>query len=601
MIRPMGAPPTVLSAMRFRGKAAVLQIARGIRDVRAGVKRYRRGDARADDVLLAESVGELWGRGGEANPHERALTLGKVQNLRVAVRRIDGVVVPGGAVFSFWQHVGRATARAGFVRGRELREGCVVPSVGGGLCQLSNALYDAALRAGFDIVERHAHTAVVPGSLAEIGRDATVFWNYVDLQFRARHRVRIEARLTADTLIVRFWAAPAHGIVSGRGAGPAAGGAGASRATGDCATCAVERCFRHIALHRAPATAERTAFLLDAYWPEYDAYVTSVAQRRDVAIVPIDGRRRRTEKYRWDTSRVDTALESPVLMVLRAYRSRHVARQGADRQRLLLAWADRMATRFASQLSYDVGHLVVMQHLLPALSAGGHLGGRTYDVLMTGLPMRNVQAALDAAFARHPQSPTLHDFRADPRLVDAEQRALAGARAVVTPHAAVAALFGSRAVHVPWTVPRPLGIDRQPSFRASIPAVVFPSSTLGRAGAYELREVARDLGVRVLLTGDDLEGAGFWDGVSTERCASFGVALAGAACVALPAYVENQPRRLLLAAAMGVPVVASDACGLGALANLTTVRAGDVAALQAALAAVCGAARRSAEVLSSHG
>jgi len=587
--------------MRFRGKVAVLQIARRFRDLRAGVKRYRRADARDDDVLLAESVGALWGGSG-ANPHEQALTLGKVQNLRVAVRGIDGVVVPGSAVFSFWRQVGRATARAGFVRGRELREGCVVPSVGGGLCQLSNALYDAALRAEFEIVERHAHTAVVPGSLAEVGRDATVFWNYVDLQFRARHAVRIEARLTADTLIVRFWApATARGVAfvrdggagvvsagDGGGAAPTVRSAVTRRPTGDCATCAVEQCFRHVALHRAPAAAERTAFLLDAYWPEYDAYVASVAQRRDVMVVPVDGRRRRLGKYRWDTSGVDLVLESPVLMLLRAYRSRGVARHGAERQRLLLAWADRMATRFASQLSYDVGHLVVMQHLLPGLWAGGHLGGRTYDVLMTGLPMRHVQAALDEAFERHPESPTLHDFRADPRLVDAEECALAGARAIVTPHVAVAALFGPRVVRVPWVAPAAAGFLRDPSEARRSRAVVFPASTLGRAGAYEVRDVARDLGLRVLITGNDLESAGFWDGLCVERRDAFDAALSDAACVALPAYVENQPRRLVRAAAMGVPVVASVACGLGDVANVTTLRAGDVDGLRAALASACG-------------
>ena len=402
--------------MRFRGKAAVHQVARGLRDLRSGVTRYRRGEAGGDDVLLAESVGALWG--GGSNPHERALTLGKVQNLRVAVRRIDGVVVPAGAVFSFWRHVGRATRRAGFVRGRELREGCVVPTVGGGLCQLSNALYDAALRAGFEIVERHAHTAVVPGSLAEVGRDATVFWNYVDLRFRARHAIRIEVRLSADALTVRFWARPSAaaeqaGTAVVDAAESAAAGVGGSSALGDCSTCAVERCFRHVALHRTPALAARTAFLLDAYWPEYDALVASVAQRGDVMIVPIDGRGLRTEKYRWDTSCVDTVRESRALTMLRALRSRSVARQGAERQRLLLAWADRMARRFAAQLSYDVGHVVVMQHLLPALWSGGHLGGRTYDVLMTAFPMRRLQAVLDAAFACHPESPTLCDFRAD--------------------------------------------------------------------------------------------------------------------------------------------------------------------------------------------
>jgi hypothetical protein len=238
-----------------------------------------------------------------------------------------------------------------------------------------------------------------------------------------------------------------------------------------------------------------------------------------------------------------------------------------------------MAARFASQLSYDVCHLVVMQHLLPGLLAGGHLGGRTYDVLMTGMPMRQVQAALDDAFARHPESTTLRDFRADPRLVDAEERALAGARAVMTPHAAVAAQFGSRAVVLPWATPPFAARVRGPADVRESSAVVFPASTLGRAGAYELRDVARELGLHVVLAGPDLERAGFWDGVSVERRGSFAEALAGAACVVLPAYVENQPRRLLLAAATGVPVIASEACGLGDVANVTTVHAGDVASL----------------------
>ena len=582
----MTAIPTALSAVRFRGKAGLLQLARALRDVHAGVKRYARGDVLPGDVLLAESVGALRASAAGMNANERGLTLGKVQNLRVAVRRIDGVVVPARAVFSFWRHVGRATRRAGYVRGRELREGCVVPSVGGGLCQLSNALYDAALSAGFEIVERHAHTVVVPGSLAEVGRDATVFWNYVDLQFRAPRDVRIEATLTADSLAVRFWGhEDAASVVADRMPALEAAGVPASHASGDCATCGIEQCFRHAALRRRPVATERTAFLVDAYWPEYDAYVASVAERDDLMVLPFDGRRFSVANYRWDTSRVGDVRQNPLLTALRSYRSRGVARQGAARQQLLLAWADRMAARFASQLSYDVSHVVVMQHLLPALLRGGHLGGRTYDVLMTGLPMRQVQAALDDAFSRHPESPTLHDFRAAPLLVDAEERALAGARAVVTPHAAVAGFFGARAVRLPWAAPRIAAQPRGANGSANGRAVVFPASTLGRAGAYELREVARELGLHVVLTGDDLEGAGFWGGVSIERRASFTHTLAGAACVVLPAYVENQPRRLLLAAAMGVPVIASDACGLGEFSNVTTVRAGHVVDLRARLAA----------------
>ena len=117
---------------------------------------------------------------------------------------LDGTQLPAGEIFSFWKQIGRVSRRRGFVPGRELREGCIIPNVGGGLCQLSNALYDAAVKAGLEIIERHAHTQVVAGSLAETGRDATVFWNYVDLRFRSPVDLYIDARLDGENLTVRY-------------------------------------------------------------------------------------------------------------------------------------------------------------------------------------------------------------------------------------------------------------------------------------------------------------------------------------------------------------------------------------------------------------
>ena len=576
--------PTVWSALRFRTKTQLLQGARIVRDLREGTQRYGPSDARGGEVLLAESAGALWPVGHEANDAERALTLGKIHNLRVAARRVDGARVPAGEVFSFWKHVGRATRRSGYVAGRELREGCLVPSVGGGLCQLSNALYDAALRAGFEIVERHAHTAVVRGSLAEIGRDATVFWNYVDLRFRPSNDVRIEVALTSDSLVVRYW---------GMGAAPAPKRSVARVAevapvrpapTGDCASCSVEDCFRHILPGRVETAAGRSAFLLDAYWPEYDAYIASVAERRDTLVLPLDGRRRGSANYRWNTSVVDEVRESAPLALLRSYQSRRMAQHGAARQRLLISWARRMANGFASKLPYDVTHVVVMQHLLPALWTGKHLGGRTYDVLMTGMPMRVVQRTLDRAYALHPESPTLKDFRVDESLLDDEDRALAGARTIFTPHAAVAASLGARAKRLPWYVPVPAERDGLRLSPRAQNTIVFPASTLGRGGAYEVRQVARELGLRVILTGPDLEDSRFWEDVSVER-KSFSEAL-GVGPVVLPAFVENQPRRLLLAAAMGIPVVVSDACGLDRSAGIDVVPMGDQLAFSAAVARV---------------
>ena len=52
---------------------------------------------------------------------------------------------------------GRRGAR-GFATGRMLREGCPIPAIGGGLGQLSNALYEVALASGCRILERHAHS-----------------------------------------------------------------------------------------------------------------------------------------------------------------------------------------------------------------------------------------------------------------------------------------------------------------------------------------------------------------------------------------------------------------------------------------------------------
>ena len=203
--------PTHLDRLSFELRAHALRLRRGVADW----FHDHRGDAppRLPDVLpvdapqdrfafvLAENETPLW---TQRSADEWPLTAGKVHNLRLAVARLDGLVLRAGQVFSFWHAVGRATRRRGFVAGRELREGCMVARTGGGLCQLSNALYAVALDAGAAIVERHAHSQLVPGSAAEQGRDATVFWNYLDLRFRLPVPFEIEARLDAQRLVVRL-------------------------------------------------------------------------------------------------------------------------------------------------------------------------------------------------------------------------------------------------------------------------------------------------------------------------------------------------------------------------------------------------------------
>ncbi|HET7461906.1 MAG TPA: VanW family protein [Longimicrobium sp.] len=575
-VRPAGVPHTRVGALVFRVKTAGLQLARGARNLRGGPRRHARGAALADAPVLAESVTELWTDG---EPRERPLVLGKVHNLRLALRGVHGVEVAAGEVFGFWAQVGRASRLRGYVAGRELREGCIIPSVGGGLCQLSNALYQVALEAGCEIVERHAHTRPLPGSRAEAGRDATVFWNYVDLRFRSPAPLRVEAWMDAHTLTVRLRgprpagapAKPAPRVAELRVIGSA---------PRSCVTCGEDGCFRHVDPAEEPS-AGRTAHLVDAWWPELDRHLAETRRTGDVLAIPLDGRRFGKPQYAWTTAGAARVHQSWRVTLVRAWRSRRLAAQGARRQRALLAAAAALAESYAPILRADVTHLVVAQNLLPFLWRAGHLGGRTFDVLMTAPPMDELHARLDAAARLHPASRTLADFRADPALLRDEAAALACARRIITPHAAVAALFPGRAELLPWESPAPR--THRPN-AGPCPRIVFPGPTAGRKGAYELREALAGMDVELVAMGSQLEGPGFWEGV---RLAAPGASwMDGADLVVLPAFVENQPRRLLAALAAGIPVVATPACGIAPRAGLTLVPAGDAAALRGALAAV---------------
>jgi len=202
-------PGRRVDSVLFDTKAGLLRLRRGLTDVvDRRVRRHGPGAPaqamQARGICLGEVVTPLY---TDTDPNERALQLGKVQNLRIGARAMDGVRLGAGDVFSFWAQVGRPTRARGFVEGRELRQGCLIPTVAGGLCQLSNSLYRAAREAGCDILERHGHTAPIAGSPFPPGEDATVFWNYVDLRFRAPRPMIVRARLSQSDLIVRLEAA----------------------------------------------------------------------------------------------------------------------------------------------------------------------------------------------------------------------------------------------------------------------------------------------------------------------------------------------------------------------------------------------------------
>jgi vancomycin resistance protein YoaR len=220
---------------------------RAIADFFEGLRRCERMHDGPYSVLVGESRSKLW---TDSRTAEAAYQNGKVQNLRIAVQELDCALLLPGQVFSFWKQIGRATEERGYVVGRMLQQGCMIPALGGGLCQLSNALYDAALQAGCEIVERHAHSRLVPGSAAAAGRDATVAWNYVDLRFRSRVPLLIRACVTGDELVVSFCVFPGTVVATEDGrtiteTASVSAELPSREAARTCATCAETACFRN--------------------------------------------------------------------------------------------------------------------------------------------------------------------------------------------------------------------------------------------------------------------------------------------------------------------------------------------------------------------
>ena len=138
------------------------------------------------------------------------LERGKLTNVALAAPCFDGIVVTEDAPLSFWRALGRVTAARGFEWGMELRAGCIVPALGGGICLISNALFEMAARLGWNILERHGHS-LDAGLAAEPGLDATVLWPHVDLRVApASGSARLEVRVRNGRLHVAAFAKDQH-------------------------------------------------------------------------------------------------------------------------------------------------------------------------------------------------------------------------------------------------------------------------------------------------------------------------------------------------------------------------------------------------------
>ncbi|MCS7252618.1 MAG: VanW family protein [Armatimonadota bacterium] len=106
----------------------------------------------------------------------------RAHNIRLAAAALNGKLIRPGEVFSFNEAVGKRSFKRGYRVAPVLVRGEYRDDIGGGVCQVAGTLFNAALSAGLEIVERHRHSR--PVGYLPAGMDATVDYGRLDLKLR---------------------------------------------------------------------------------------------------------------------------------------------------------------------------------------------------------------------------------------------------------------------------------------------------------------------------------------------------------------------------------------------------------------------------------
>ncbi|MEO5952702.1 MAG: VanW family protein, partial [Chloroflexia bacterium] len=146
-------------------------------------------------------------------------------NVELGANRINGTLVPPGAIFSTSDTIGDLTLAAGFKMGFGIQgDGkgglTTVPSEAGGICQVSTTLFHAVFRGGLQVVERNWHSywinlyGIAPTGLQ--GLDATIAPPYKDFRFKNNtgNWILLKAIPDGKNLTFQIWGIDPHWSIS---------------------------------------------------------------------------------------------------------------------------------------------------------------------------------------------------------------------------------------------------------------------------------------------------------------------------------------------------------------------------------------------------
>jgi vancomycin resistance protein YoaR len=135
-------------------------------------------------------------------------TEGRLHNVSLVADLIDGALVAPGARFSFNQTTGERNAAKGFEEAPVIINGELESGIGGGVCQVSTTVFNAAFEAGLSIEKRTNHALYI--SHYPLGRDATVNYPDLDLVFLndTDHWLLLRTFVGAGSLTVNLYGTP---------------------------------------------------------------------------------------------------------------------------------------------------------------------------------------------------------------------------------------------------------------------------------------------------------------------------------------------------------------------------------------------------------
>jgi vancomycin resistance protein YoaR len=134
----------------------------------------------------------------------------RIHNVQLVAHLVDGKLIAPGATFSFNHATGARTADKGFREAPVIINGELTTGLGGGVCQVSTTVFNAAYEAGLNITERTNHALYI--SHYPQGRDATVNYPDVDLKFvnDTKHWILLRTYVGSYSLDVELYGAPLH-------------------------------------------------------------------------------------------------------------------------------------------------------------------------------------------------------------------------------------------------------------------------------------------------------------------------------------------------------------------------------------------------------